>query len=87
MGFGEGEGPLFQKGPLPLPQSSNPFLPNYASATRFVVAALDDVGINERAGLDAGAADVNHTVDFGELETTPARCAGRATPDGAHPRG
>ena len=24
---------------------------------------------------------------FRELETTPARCAGRATPDGAHPRG
>lgn len=86
MGFGEGEGPLFQKGPLPFPN-----LPSLSSLT---MQAQPDRSRGTRRcrhqrarRLDAGAADVNHTVDFGSLKPRPPGVAGRATPDGAHPRG
>ena len=65
-GFGKGRGHFFKRGPSLSPIF--PFPPQLRKRDQIVVAALDDVGIDERAGLDAGAADVNHTVDFGGLK-------------------
>ena len=68
--MGKGRGPFFKRGPSPSPIFKS-FPPQLRKRNQIVVAALDDVGINERAGLDAGATDVNHTVDFGSLKPRP----------------